>query len=279
MTLMVRNVGARNSTPAKSGRAYRKPRSTRKSQGMTKQDVIKLIDNGREIKRLWGKIQTDNIDNYVEAPTGTLVPKFVFSDGNNQYESYCLNATRQGLENENRIGNVIKPQRFTLKGYGVLATTFSGNTIQNTAHVRLVVGFRRQSSILTPANGNLMLEGGVEVPLNFDYTDTQNGFNWKEFRPFYDKEFLIAPQTRDSNVPITNPFIKNYFHFNIDHKFSPTAENLVTFENDVGDTNLLYNNNNIYAMFIVRQMNNDNDIVLNLPIEIYATSLFQFTDA
>jgi hypothetical protein len=56
-------------------------------------------------------------------------------------------------------------------------------------------------------------------------------------------------------------------------------EKLVSLEDDLGQTTNLYNNKNIYVMFIVRQMNNDNDLILNAPLEIFANSMFAFHDA
>ena len=269
--------------PIAKRRRAPKRRPARKSTAMTASKVrsiaLKAVEKTREIKRLWGKINITASNNYVQCPTGTNSPTFLFSDGANQYSSNCLNLTHQGLENENRIGNVIQPKRFTLKGYGVISnqTNQVGMSIYE-SHVRLVVGFRRQSSILTPSNGNLMLEGGVTSPLNFDYTDIINGFNWKEFRPFYDKTFKICPTSWATDKAVTNPFTKNYFQFNVQHKFGLT-EQLVSLEDISGTTTELYNNKNIYAMFICRQMNNDNEVLTILPIEIYATSLFEFYDA
>lgn len=268
--------------PVAKRRRVPKRRIARKSTAMTATKVrsiaLKAVEKTREIKRLWGKIVLTASNNLVQVPTGTNVPQFIFSDGTNSYSTTCLNKTIQGLENENRLGNVIQPKRFTLKGYGVIGNTTSSNTAIYETHVRLVVGFRRQSSILTPSNGNLMLEGGVTSPLNFDYTDILNGFNWKEFRPFYDKTYKICPMTRDANIQITNPFTKNYFQFNVSHKFG-SNEQLVSLEDISGATDELYNNKNIYAIFIARQMNNDNDVVTSVPVEVYATSLFEFHDA
>ncbi len=269
---------------ATNTRRPRRRAPRKKSTAMTASKVrsiaLKAVEKTREIKRLWGKIKSENSDNNnVAIPTGTNVPGFLFSDGTNQYETSNLVLTHQGLENENRIGNVIQPLRFNLKGYGFIESTLDNNFSpgEMMTHVRVVCGFRRQASILTPSQGNLMMEGGVEGPLNFNYTDIINGFNWKEFRPFYDKVYKVCP-TKRSTDNYTQPFVKNYFHFDIKHKFGP-QEQLVSLEDDAGLTTNMYNNKNVYVMFIARQMNNDNDVVSDKPLEIYATSLFQFHDA
>ena len=80
--------------------------------------VAREVNRTREIKRLWGEINTNESANVVTVPTGSLVPSFIFSEGTAAYVTSCLNLTKQGLENENRIGNSIQPLRFTLKGYG-----------------------------------------------------------------------------------------------------------------------------------------------------------------
>jgi hypothetical protein len=258
-------------------RRPRRKTGTKMTASKVRTIALTAVNKTREIKRLWGKINQTEDNNNVAVPTGTNVPGFLFSDGLNAYESSCLNLTHQGLENENRIGNIIQPVSFNLKGYGIIGTNTSDNANIYQSHVRVVCGFRRQSSLLTPSNGNLMMEGGVTAPLNFDYRDIINGFNWKEFRPFYDKTFRIAPISQKADN-FTNPYTKNYFHFNIKHKF-PMNEKLVSLEDDLGQTTNLYNNKNIYVMFIVRQMNNDNDLILNAPLEIFANSMFAFHDA
>jgi hypothetical protein len=262
-----------NNTPAKS--AGNRKRKTKSKTSMTKQDVIQLIDKGREIKRAWG-IQSESA-NLLAVPSGALVSQVVIGEGANAYSATALNRTKQGLENENRIGNIVKPVRFTYKGYGYIEdNTTTSTTVQQT-HVRVVAGFRRQSSILSTSQSNLQMEGGKTVELSNSYTAILNDFNWKEFRPFYDKTFQIAPSSATSQN-FTNPYLKNYFQFNIDYKFSPTADNLVSLEDQAGGTDELYNNNNIYVLFIARQMNNG---VTTDPLScrIWATSLFQFTDA
>jgi len=265
--------------PVASNRRRRPRRKTapKMTASRVKSIALNAVNKTREIKRLWGKIDQTSDNNNVAVPTGTNVPGFVFSDGSNQYTTSCLNLTHQGLENENRIGNVIQPVNFNLKGYGIIGTNTSNNTNIYQSHVRVVCGFRRQASLLTPSNGNLMIEGGVTSPLTFDYKDILNGFNWKEFRPFFDKTYKIAPSSVTSSN-FTNPYTRNYFHFNIKHKF-PMNDKLVSLEDDLGQTTNLYNNKNIYVMFIVRQMNNDNDIVTNAPLEIFANSMFAFHDA
>lgn len=262
-----------NNTPAKSA-GKRKSKSSRKTS-ITKQDVIQLIDKGREIKRAWG-IQSESA-NLLTIPDGSLVSQVIIGEGANAYSTSCLNFTKQGLENENRIGNLVKPVRFTYKGYGYIENNTQDNTAIAQTHVRVVAGFRRQGSPLNTSQSNLQMEGGKTVPLSTSFTAILNDFNWKEFRPFYDKTFQIAPSSQLSSN-FTNPYLKNYFQFNIDHKFSSTADNLVSLEDQFGNTAELYNNNNIYVLFISRQMQNGGTVT-NADCRIWATSLFQFTDA
>lgn len=244
----------------------------RRIRSIVRQEVNKT----REIKRLWGQIKVDNNANILTVPKGTLIPAFVYSD-DPAYSTTCLNLTKQGLENENRIGNSIQPLRFTLKGYGIISDMTNSNTVFGESHVRVVCGFRRQKSLLVKEAGNLMMQGGVEVPLTNLYQDILTSFNWKEFKPFYDRTFKVCPMTRDSNVPITNPFTKNYFHFNIDHKFRKNDKLQANEEAD-GTTANLYNNKNIYVMIMCRQMNNDGDDS-NLTCEVFGTTQFAFHDA
>lgn len=262
-----------NNTPAKS--AGKRKNKSKSKTSMTKQDVLQLIDKGREIKRAWG-IQSESANSFV-IPSGTLVSKVVIGEGNTGYSSTCLNRTKQGLENENRIGNIIKPHRFTYKGYAYIEDNIIDNTSISQTHVRVVAGFRRQAGLLTTSQSNLQMEGGKTVELSSGFTAILNDFNWKEFRPFYDKTFQIAPSSQLSSN-FTNPYLKNYFQFNIDYKFSPTADNLVSLEDQDGNTDELYNNNNIYVLFIARQMRNGGAVTPS-TCRVWATSLFQFTDA
>ncbi len=261
--------------PAKKPR--RKLRRTSKKlsvKQMIKSEIDKTLTKTREVKRLWG-LQSEATQT-VTVPSGSLVPTHVFGEGANAYVSSTLNLTRQGLENEERIGNVIQPLRFTYKGYGYINDTTTEGINAQATHVRLVVGFRRQSSPLNTAIGNLIMEGGKTTNFTNTYTDILASFNWKEFRPFYDKTHVISKSTR-TTVFQTPGDLKNYFHFNVDYKFPRNSE-LVTLEDEFGSTTELYNNNNIYAMFIVRQMQ-DGGVATDGTCTIHATSLFQFHDS
>lgn len=262
-------------------RTTRPRKSTALSVSRVRSIALSAVQKGREIKRTWGSIQTDEVANQVGVPTGSMVPSFNFSEGNDYYTETCLNATRQGLESEMRIGNAIQPISFNMKGYGVIPNNISSGGIdqnQYQSHVRLVVGFRRQNTTLTTGNTKLMIEAGKMVPLSDTYIDILNPFNWKEFRPFYDRTFKIAPMSTSSSA-WTNPYTKNYFHFNVNYKFPRNGKNLETFESSDGTNINLYNNRNIYAMFLVRQMNNDNESVTAYPVEIFSTCSLAFYDA
>jgi hypothetical protein len=266
--------------PVAKRRRVPKRRPARKSTVMTASKVrsiaLKAVEKTREIKKLWGAINTTESANILTVPTGSLVPSFVFSEGTDAYVTTCLNLTKQGLENENRIGNVLQPVRFTLKGYGVVTQNTSAQFETNISHVRVICGFRRQKSLLNTSLGNLMMQGGTEVPLQGNYEDIMNSLNWKEFRPFYDKVYKIGvPAYTTNNWQSAYP--KNYFHYNIDHKFGP-MEQLVSNEESDGTTANLYNNKNIYVLFLCRQMNNNNDTG-TLNCKLFGTSLFQFHDA
>jgi len=262
-------------------RTTRPRKSTRLSVSRVRSIALSAVQKGREIKRTWGAIASDSEGNLVNVPTGSMVPYFNFSEGNDYYTEQCLNATRQGLESEMRIGNAIQPISFNLKGYGVIGNEMSTNAFSYNSHIRVVCGFRRQNTPLTISNTKLMIEAGKMVSLSNTYKDVLNSFNWKEFRPFYDKTFLINPGTSNANNAqnFCNPFIKNYFHFNINHKFPRNAKNLETFESSDGTNINLYNNKNIYVLFLCRQMNNDNTEVGTNPCEIYATCSLAFHDA
>lgn len=265
---------------AKRSRAPKRRPRRRRSTAMTATKVrsiaLKAVEKTREVKRLWGAINTTESANVLSVPTGSLVPSFVYSEGTTAYVTTCLNLTKQGLENENRIGNILQPLRFTLKGYGQITDNTTAGIPVNLCHVRVICGFRRQKSLLNTSLGNLMMQGGTEVPLQGNYEDIINSLNWKEFKPFYDKVFKIAPTASNANN-FTTPFTKNYFHYNIDHKFG-SQESLVSNEESDGTTANLYNNKNIYVMFLCRQMNNDNDTG-SLNCKLFGTSLFQFHDA
>ena len=68
---------------------------------MTKSQVqdiaLNVVNKGREIKRTYGSISLDADNNEVGVPTGSMVPFFNFSEGNDFYSEQCLNSTRQGL--------------------------------------------------------------------------------------------------------------------------------------------------------------------------------------
>lgn len=265
--------------PAKSARRGRKNKKTKSKKGLNKKDVLQIIEGEKEIKRLWGTIREGADYNDLQIPTGTIVPEFIYSEGLDMYYSNNLVFTKQGLETENRIGASVKPLRFTCKGYGMIDPAVSGsntNTLQT--HVRVVFGFRRQSAPLNILQYNLQLEGGKQVALSGTYRDVIRPFNWKEFRPFYDKTFTINPTTYIGKN-FTNPFVKDHFHFNVDYKYSLNHDFLTAFEDVEAADVASYNNNNVYCLFIARQMNNDNLDLLTQPCSIFAESCFSFTDA
>ena len=181
---------ARRSRPMRKRKPYKKRPLT--AQGV-KRIALSVANQGREIKRTYGQIVIDANNNQVMVPTGTLVPFFQFSEGSTQYTEACLNATRQGIESELRIGNSVQPISFNMRGYGVIGNNTTANANIYQTHCRLVVGFRRQNTVLSPSNNNILIEAGKQCPLRNDYSDIMASFNWKEFRPFYDKIFKIAP--------------------------------------------------------------------------------------
>ena len=265
--------------PAK--RTYKrksKAKTKVKRSGVTKNQVLNMINADREVKKLYGKIKTTASNNLLDTPNGEIVPGFMFSEGATQYTTTCLNETAQGTESEMRIGNQLKPVSFSLKGYGFITDNWTvGNNVGVQTHVRIVCGFRRQSSPLSTANGKLLLLGGRESALTNGYQDILADFNWKEFRPFYDKTHVIAPPV-PNNTNYQNPFAKNYFHFDIKYQYAKQCKNLVALESEAGLTTQLYNNGNIYVLFLARQMNNNGTIQSSIPIGVFAESLFQFTD-
>ena len=267
----------KSKVPAK-GASKSKPKVNRRKpkgkQVNLRQMIRSEVNKTREIKRLWG-VQTE-ADNTFTTPSGDFIPTHIFSEGTTAYTSTTLNITRQGLENENRIGNIIQPLRFTYKGYAYIEDNTLDNVAIGQCHVRLAVGLRRQASPLSIVQSNLMMEGGKTVNLGGTYQDILNPFNWKEFRPFYDKTFQIAPRSQLTNN-FTNPNLKNYFHFNVDYKFGEGKE-LVALEDEFGSTFNLYNNDNIYVVFICRQMQNGGQ-ASEADCKVLATSLFQFHDA
>ena len=274
--VVVKKYKTKSKVPAR-GKQVSKPKSKPKGKGKQvnlRQLIRSEVNKTRGIKRLWGT-QTEAAE-VLPIPSGNLVPSHVFSEGTTAYATSCLNLTHQGIENEMRIGNQINPLRFTYKGYGYININTSDNTTVGQTHVRLAVGFRRQADTLNTAISNLMMEGGRSVDLTGTYQDILNPFNWKEFRPFYDKTFEIAPASSLVNN-YTNPFLKNYFHFNVDYKFPPNST-LTSVESESGSVDELYNQNNIYVLFIARQMENGGAATTQ-TCKILATSLFQFHDA
>ncbi len=250
-----------------------------------KNKVLAIVNKGRELKKLWSNVSPSN--NLVTIPNGEKIllfrPTATVTD--TTLPAFPpIQALGDTAENYFRQGNQVQPVMFRFKGYCNIDTQNIDDrrTWALPSMVRLVAGFRNRNTPLVMNNNKLQLQGGTTVDVDSStappsYEAVLNPFNWAEFKPFYDRTFIISPmQADDANWTPTQ--YKPYFNFDIKYKFPKNAKNLISREEESGANDALFDNRNIYVMMITRQMGNQGsqdyyDLTVN------GTSYFSFYDS
>ncbi len=250
-----------------------------------KNKVLAIVNKGRELKKLWSNVSPSN--NLVTIPNGEKIllfrPTATVTD--TTLPAYPpIQALGDTAENYFRNGNQVQPVMFRFKGYCNINTQNIDDrrTWALPSYVRLVAGFRNRNTPLVMNNNKLQLQGGTTVDIDStgatpSYEAVLNSFNWAEFKPFYDRTFIVSPmQADDANW--TPSQYKSFFNFDIKYKFPKNAKNLISREDESGANDALFDNRNIYVMMITRQMGNQGsqdyyDLTVN------GTSYFSFYDS
>jgi len=254
-------------------RSFKKRRKTSSS---FKDKVIKIVNKGREKKRIWCEIDEATVDPY----SGQVVANWTGANGN----SYVPNSIIQGDKSFNRTGKQLQPLFFKFDGL----LKFSGeatNSIERETLVRVAFGFlgpQIDPMSFNPANlvsQELILKSGTVAVLQNNHTDLYADFNWKIFRPFYNRVFAMAPGIVTGSAYTTywspnQP--KDYRRFKFIHNFGKNARS-ITYPSDT-DNDYLANSKNIVMLVITRVMTDDT-VVSTLDIEMTGFSQFCFTDA
>ncbi len=247
--------------------------------------VVAIVNKGRELKKLWSNVSPSN--NTITIPNGERIILFrpTATTVDTTLPAYPpIQSLGDTAENYFRVGNQVQPVMFRFKGYCNIDTqnVDDRRTWALPSYVRLVAGFRNRNTPLVMNNNKLQLQGGTTVDVDStgatpSYEAVLNSFNWAEFKPFYDRTFLVSPMSADDANWNPNLY-KPYFSFDVKYKFPKNAKNLISREDESGANDALFDNRNIYVMMITRQMGNQGsqdyyDLTIN------GTSYFSFYDS
>lgn len=260
--------------PAKNRRRRYTRRMKKRPAYVTRNQVLKIVQKGREKKRLWMEVR-DIETNQLQLPNDEKI--ITFNDNNNQQYS-VPNYTILGDNADNRTGAQIQPSRFNFKGYAFINDPDNDN-FKYLTHVRVVFGFRNQTALLSTGNSKLQLQGDTTVDLAAaEYQAVLNSFNWKEFQPFYDRTFKVCPLSASGDNEQKQIYAPNYFHINVKHNFGKNAKKVTTNTSEAGVETIAYNEKNIQMIVIARQMSNLGEIG-TIPLTIRGMSSFEFYDS
>lgn len=265
-------------------------RKNRRAKAVTntkvfKNKVLAIVNKGRELKKLWSNVSITN--NLITIPNGEKIILFrpTATNTDTTLPAYPpIQSLGDTAENYFRVGNQIQPVMFRCKGYCNidLQNTDNRRTWALPAYCRLVAGFRNRNTPLVMNNNKLQLQGGTTVDVDSSqatpsYEAVLNPFNWAEFKPFYDKTFIVSPMQSDS-ANWTPSQYKPYFNFDIKYKFPKNAKPLISREEESGANDALFDNRNIYVFMITRQMA-DQGSQDYYDLTINGTSYFSFYDS
>lgn len=272
--------GRRSTKPRKRPRPYKKLKSK-----AFKNKVLAIVNKGRELKKLWSNISPTN--SLITIPNGEKILLFTPTATliDTTLPAYPpIQALGDTAENYFRQGNQVQPVMFRCKGYCNIDTQNIDDrrTWALPSFCRLVAGFRNRNTPLVMNNNRLQLQGGTTVDVDSStaspsYEAVLNPFNWAEFKPFYDKTFIVSPmQADDANW--TPSQYKSFFNFDIKYKFPKNAKPLISREEESGANDALFDNRNIYVFMITRQMG-DQGSQDYYDLTVNATSYFSFYDS
>ena len=249
----------------------KKRRIRRKPKMNFKKRVLSIVNKNREMKRLFFTIDEDAM-----SVTGSQMLTFAYPNTTNA-NTTVANRVLRGSNSYQRNGEEITPKYFQLKGIMKYQGS-SFNSGYDEIMVRVVAGFvDGDNAPLLDGDSQLQLSNGLEVGLSSDYTAIMRKFNWKKFRPFYDRTTKLQP----SNFVVTNPTANSTTGNNVGAPISRFLNIKHYFGKDC--KNQTYNNSqyqqsgNIQVLVISRTTNDDVLVTTN-DLEISAEGHFSFYD-
>ena len=257
--------------PPARKRQYKKKRVYRKPKDSFKNKVLSIVNKNRELKRLFFTVDEDAM-----SVVGSQMLTFAFPNTGNP-TSTIPNRVLRGTGSYQRIGEELTPKYFNLRGIMKYQGT-SFNSGYDEIMVRVVAGFvDGDNAPLADGDSELQLSNGTEVGLESNYTAIMRKFNWKKFRPFYDKTTKLQP----ANFVVTNPTANSTTgnnvqapisrFINISHNFGKNPKN----QQYTNQQNM--NANNIQVLIISRTTNDDTLVTTN-DLEISAEGQFAYYD-
>lgn len=252
-------------------RRYQKGR--RLNYGKVKSLIIKTVNKGREKKRLFAQIDEQQIDPYLSSTIMTFS-----SLSTTLANSYCPLALVKGNNAEQRIGNTVQPVSFSFDGL----LKFTGGTENQpfrTVITRVAFGFCNQDYDQDPSNlitSDIMLKSGTTSALQGDFNDLFLPFNWKKFRPVFDKKYYLTPSAYNNQTDhvYTNGTGKDWARVRMRYSFGKNAKQ----QRYVSNASAIPMDRALVCIIISRVMTDDTVAGL-ISIEVTGTSCFTFTDA
>lgn len=241
--------------------------------------VTAIVNKGREKKRLYSQVDEVQMDPY----TGTILLNHSSGSGGNLY---IFNSLEQGDTSHSRTGTCVQPISFDFTGlvrFGGPSNDVRAREIQ----LRVSIGFlgsmvdSMDENMSAFTTRQIFLKNGTPTVPAGDFTDLYRDYNWKLFRPFYDKVVPMQPpadltfnSANPTYVAMTGP--RDYARIKCHYTWPKNAKQMV-YPSDT-DTSYIANNYNIVVLLIARAMSDD-AVVSVLTLETTAWSRFMFTDA
>ena len=249
----------------------RRPRKKGIARPNFKKRVLAIVNKNREMKRLFF-----SVDERQMSPTGSQMLTFSYPNTTNA-NSTVANRVLRGTSQYQRNGEEVTPRYFELKGILRYQGT-SFNSGYDEVMVRVVAGFvDGDNAPLLDGDAQLQLSNGNEVAIQADYTAIMRKFNWKKFRPFYDKTMKLQPSNFVFTNPATNSTSGNNVgapisrFLNIKHYFGKESKNQ-------SYNNQQYQQSGNIQVLVISRTTNDDTLVTSNNIEISAEGHFSFYD-
>lgn len=189
--------------------------------------------------------------------------------------TYVYNYVSSGTGVGTRIGNKVTPVRLTLKGWHKINGLSTSSSSREIA-LRVCMGYVDNATLQELENSftaTPLFWSNKPTVYTADYRDALRNFNWKAFRPIYDKTFKVRPDYKQSNTDTAVPQGKDYGMVNINHTFSKSNE--LTADTIATDC---WQKNNL-VMFCYSRLMNDDTALSTLVHEFCLEGNFQFYDA
>ena len=286
--------GKRRASGAPSSRISKKRNAQR---GVSRSQVLAIVNKGREIKRL--PLSIGLVTTAIEADRTAmqlLIPGYYIGALAQVTQPDCLNKLEQGTGNYDRMGGAVQPRRWTFDGQLDCDMMFPDPQVEPTASfsptlgVRVVFGFRNKPTALSATSSNLMLSCGTTTQLS----DTENQgpealntpFNWEIFQPFYDKVHIIQPPGAydfGGEAKSLGMFGPSHKQIHVDYNFGPNAKDIVCIRDP--DASTLANDHNIFGLMIIRPLSGVTGdgkyttFYSNMNVNLTGRTMYTFSDA